>query len=147
MASRRQDRQNASEDAVPLTVGQEWSGYAVQLRDVIRLIDNSLEGIYRLAAGGTAVGTGLNAPPRFAEEIAAKIAESTGLPFVTAPNKFAAQSSVDAMVNAHAALRSLAVALIKIANDMRWLASGPRCGLGELILPANEPGFRSCPAR
>ena len=135
------------EDAVPLTVGQEWSGYAVQLRDVIRLIDNSLEGIYRLAAGGTAVGTGLNAPPRFAEEIAAKIAESTGLPFVTAPNKFAAQSSVDAMVNAHAALRSLAVALIKIANDMRWLASGPRCGLGELILPANEPGSSIMPGK
>ena len=135
------------EDAVPLTVGQEWSGYAVQLRDVIRLIDNSLQGIYRLAAGGTAVGTGLNAPPRFAEEIAAKIAELTRLPFVTAPNKFAAQSSVDAMVNAHAALRSLAVVLIKIANDMRWLASGPRCGLGELILPANEPGSSIMPGK
>jgi fumarate hydratase, class II len=135
------------EDAVPLTVGQEWSGYAVQLRDVIRLIDNSLEGIYRLAAGGTAVGTGLNAPPRFAEELAAKIAELTGLPFVTAPNKFAAQSSVDAVVNAHAALRSLAVVLIKIANDMRWLASGPRCGLGELMLPANEPGSSIMPGK
>jgi fumarate hydratase class II len=135
------------EDAVPLTVGQEWSGYAVQLRDSIRLIDNSLEGIYRLAAGGTAVGTGLNAPPRFAEEIASKIAELTGLPFVTAPNKFAAQGSLDAMVNAHAALRSLAVALIKIANDMRWLASGPRCGLGELILPANEPGSSIMPGK
>src|ERR1039457_1408078 len=135
------------EDAVPLTVGQEWSGYAVQLRDVIRLIDNSLTGIYQLAAGGTAVGTGLNAPPRFAEGIAAKIAELTGLPFVTAPNKFAAQSSVDAMVNAHAALRSLAVVLTKIANDMRWLASGPRCGLGELILPANEPGSSIMPGK
>src|ERR1039458_278603 len=135
------------EDAVPLTVGQEWSGYAVQLRDSIRLIDNSLEGIYRLAAGGTAVGTGLNAPPRFAEEIAAKIAELTGLPFVTAPNKFAAQSSVDAMVNAHAALRSLAVVLTKIANDMRWLASGPRAGLGELLLPANEPGSSIMPGK
>jgi fumarate hydratase class II len=135
------------EDAVPLTVGQEWSGYAVQLRDAIRLIDNSLTGIYQLAAGGTAVGTGLNAPPRFAEGIAAKIAELTGLPFVTAPNKFAAQSSVDAMVNAHAALRSLAVVLIKIANDMRWLASGPRCGLGELILPANEPGSSIMPGK
>jgi fumarate hydratase class II len=132
---------------VPLTVGQEWSGYAVQLRDVIRLIDNSLTGIYQLAAGGTAVGTGLNAPPRFAEGIAAKIAELTGLPFVTAPNKFAAQSSVDAMVNAHAALRSLAVVLTKIANDMRWLASGPRCGLGELILPANEPGSLIMPGK
>jgi fumarate hydratase class II len=135
------------EDAVPLTVGQEWSGYAVQLRDAIRIIDNSLEGIYQLAAGGTAVGTGLNAPPHFAEEIAAKIAELTGLPFITAPNKFAAQGSLDAMVNAHAALRSLAVALMKIANDMRWLASGPRCGLGELILPANEPGSSIMPGK
>jgi fumarate hydratase class II len=135
------------EDAVPLTVGQEWSGYAVQLRDAVRLIDNSLYGIYQLAAGGTAVGTGLNAPPHFAEEIAAKIAELTGLPFVTAPNKFAAQGSLDAMVNAHAALRSLSVALMKIANDMRWLASGPRCGLGELILPANEPGSSIMPGK
>ena len=135
------------EDAVPLTVGQEWSGYAVQLRDAVRLIDNSLQGIYELAAGGTAVGTGLNAPPHFAEEIAAKIAELTGLPFITAPNKFAAQGSLDAMVNAHAALRSLAVALMKIANDMRWLASGPRCGLGELILPANEPGSSIMPGK
>ena len=135
------------EDAVPLTVGQEWSGYAVQLRDAVRLIDGSLQGIYELAAGGTAVGTGLNAPPHFAEEIAAKIAELTGLPFITAPNKFAAQGSLDAMVNAHAALRSLAVALMKIANDMRWLASGPRCGLGELILPANEPGSSIMPGK
>jgi fumarate hydratase, class II len=135
------------EDAVPLTVGQEWSGYAVQLRDAIRLIDDSLRGIYELAAGGTAVGTGLNAPPHFAEEIAEKIAELTGLPFITAPNKFAAQGSLDAMVNAHAALRSLAVALMKIANDMRWLASGPRCGLGELILPANEPGSSIMPGK
>jgi fumarate hydratase class II len=135
------------EDAVPLTVGQEWSGYAVQLRDAMALIDRSLEGIYQLAAGGTAVGTGLNAPPHFGEEIAAKIAELTGLPFVTAPNKFAAQGSLDAMVNAHAALRSLAVALMKIANDMRWLASGPRCGLGELVLPANEPGSSIMPGK
>jgi fumarate hydratase, class II len=135
------------EDAVPLTVGQEWSGYAVQLRDAMALVDNSLGGIYQLAAGGTAVGTGLNAPPHFAEEIAAKIAELTGLPFVTAPNKFAAQGSLDAMVNAHASLRSLAVALMKIANDMRWLASGPRCGLGELILPANEPGSSIMPGK
>ncbi|SRR6266567_1449796 len=135
------------QDAVPLTVGQEWSGYAAQLRDVIRLIESSLDGIYRLAAGGTAVGTGLNAPPHFAEEIAAKIAELTGLPFVTAPNKFAVQGSLDAMVNAHAVLRSLAVALMKIANDMRWLASGPRCGLGELKLPANEPGSSIMPGK
>ena len=135
------------EDAVPLTVGQEWSGYAAQLRDAITLIENSLPGLYHLAAGGTAVGTGLNAPPHFAEEIAAKIAELTGLPFVTAPNKFAAQGSLDAMVNAHAALRSLSVALMKIANDMRWLASGPRCGLGELLLPENEPGSSIMPGK
>jgi fumarate hydratase, class II len=135
------------EDAVPLTVGQEWSGYAVQIRDAVALIDSSMGGLYRLAAGGTVVGTGLNAPPRFGEEIAAKIAELTGLPFITAPNKFAAQGSLDAMVNAHAALRSLAVALMKIANDMRWLASGPRCGLGELVLPANEPGSSIMPGK
>ncbi len=135
------------EDAVPLTVGQEWSGYAAQLRDAIALIERSLEGLYSLAAGGTAVGTGLNAPPRFGEEIAARIAELTGLPFITAPNKFAAQGSLDAMVNAHGALRALAVALMKIANDMRWLASGPRCGLGELVLPANEPGSSIMPGK
>jgi fumarate hydratase class II len=135
------------EDAVPLTVGQEWSGYAVQIRDAIAVIQRSIEGIYQLAAGGTAVGTGLNAPPHFAEEIAAKIAELTGLPFLTAPNKFAAQGSLDAMVNSHAALRSLAVALMKIANDMRWLACGPRCGIGELVLPANEPGSSIMPGK
>jgi fumarate hydratase class II len=135
------------EDAVPLTVGQEWSGYAVQLQDAVLRIERSLEGIYELAAGGTAVGTGLNAPPGFSDRIARKIAELTRLPFVTAPNKFAAQSSLDAMVSAHAALRSLAVALMKIANDMRWLASGPRCGLGELILPANEPGSSIMPGK
>ena len=135
------------EDAVPLTVGQEWSGYAVQIRDAVTQIESSLDGLYRLAAGGTAVGTGLNAPPHFGEEIAAKIAELTGLPFVTAPNKFAAQGSLDAMVHAHAALRGLAVSLMKIANDMRWLASGPRCGLAELILPANEPGSSIMPGK
>ena len=135
------------QDAVPLTVGQEWSGYAAQLRDATTLIEASLQGLYRLAAGGTAVGTGLNAPAGFGEEVAAKIAELTGLPFATAPNKFAALGSLDAMVNAHAALRSLAVALMKIANDMRWLASGPRCGLGELLLPANEPGSSIMPGK
>jgi fumarate hydratase, class II len=135
------------EDAVPLTVGQEWSGYAAQIRGAIELIDASLAGLYQLAAGGTAVGTGLNAPPNFGRDIAAKIAELTGLPFITALNKFAAQGSLDAMVNAHAALRALAVALMKIANDMRWLASGPRCGLAELILPANEPGSSIMPGK
>jgi len=135
------------EDAVPLSVGQEWSGYATQVRDALGIVEAALPGLYELAAGGTAVGTGLNAPKGFAEEIAAKIAELTGCPFKTAPNKFAAQGSLDAMVNAHAALRSLAVALMKIANDMRWLASGPRCGLGELILPANEPGSSIMPGK
>jgi fumarate hydratase class II len=135
------------EDAVPLTVGQEWSGYAVQIREAVAIIQRSLEGIYQIAAGGTAVGTGLNAPPQFAEKIAAEIAGLTGLPFVTAPNKFAAQASLGAMVNSHAALRSLAVALMKIANDMRWLASGPRCGLGELRLPSNEPGSSIMPGK
>jgi len=135
------------EDAVPLTVGQEWSGYEAQIRDAVNLLEASLAGLYRLAAGGTAVGTGLNAPPGFGEEIAGMIAKLTGLPFVTAPNKFAAQGSLDPMVNAHAALRSLAVCLMKIANDMRWLASGPRCGFSELVLPANEPGSSIMPGK
>jgi fumarate hydratase class II len=135
------------QDAVPLTVGQEWSGYAAQLRDALKLIEASLEGLYELAAGGTAVGTGLNAPPHFGREIAAQIAGLTGLPFITAPNKFAAQASSDAVVAAHGALRALAIALMKIANDMRWLASGPRCGLGELVLPANEPGSSIMPGK
>ncbi|MBV8650897.1 MAG: class II fumarate hydratase [Alphaproteobacteria bacterium] len=135
------------EDAVPLTVGQEWSGYAAQLEDALELVRANRAGLYKLAAGGTAVGTGLNAPPGFAEQIAAKIAELTGKPFVTAPNKFMAQGSLDAMVRASAALRSAAVALMKIANDMRWLASGPRCGLGELKLPANEPGSSIMPGK
>jgi fumarate hydratase class II len=135
------------QDAVPLTVGQEWSGYEAQLRDSLGLVEASLEGLYSLAIGATAVGTGLNAPPRFGEEMAAKIAELTGVPFVSARNKFAALGSQDAMVNAHAALRTLAVSLMKIANDMRWLASGPRCGIGELVLPANEPGSSIMPGK
>lgn len=135
------------EDAVPLTVGQEWSGYAAQLRDAMALVEGSLHGLYRLAIGGTAVGTGLNAPAGFAEAVAEEVAALTGYPFVTAPNKFAAQGSLDAMVAASAALRAVAVALIKIANDMRWLASGPRCGLSELILPANEPGSSIMPGK
>ena len=135
------------QDATPLTVGQEWSGYAVQLRDALARIEASKAGIYQLAAGGTAVGTGLNAPAGFSKEIAAKIAELTDRPFVTAPNKFAAQGSLDAIVAVMAAVRGLAVALMKIANDMRWLASGPRCGLGELILPANEPGSSIMPGK
>jgi fumarate hydratase class II len=135
------------EDAVPLTVGDEWSGWVAQLRDAADGVRRSMNGLYRLAAGGTAVGTGLNAPPGFAADIAAKLAELTRLPFQTAPNKFAAQGSLDAMVAAMAALRGLAVALLKIANDMRWLASGPRCGLGELVLPANEPGSSIMPGK
>ena len=135
------------EDAVPLTVGQEWSGYAAQLRFALDAIERSKGGLYELAAGGTAVGTGMNSFPGFSRDIAAAIAELTGLPFVTAPNKFFAQGSLDPIVAAHAALRGLAVALMKIANDMRWLASGPRCGLGELILPANEPGSSIMPGK
>jgi fumarate hydratase class II len=135
------------QDAVPLTVGQEWSGWAHQIRDALTRIRASETGLFELAAGGTAVGTGLNAPADFSREIASKIAELTGRPFVTAPNKFAAQGSLDAMVAAMAALRGLAVALMKIANDMRWLASGPRCGLGELMLPENEPGSSIMPGK
>ncbi|MDQ2765161.1 MAG: class II fumarate hydratase, partial [Pseudomonadota bacterium] len=135
------------QDATPLTVGQEWSGYAAQIRACMGEIEHSRAGLYELAVGGTAVGTGLNAPKGFSLAVAAKIAELTGKPFVTAPNKFMAQGSLDAMVRAHAALRGLAVALMKIANDMRWLASGPRCGLGELILPENEPGSSIMPGK
>jgi len=135
------------QDAVPITVGQEWSGYAAQLADAIDRVKSSKSGLYQLAAGGTAVGTGLNAPEMFGEKIAYKLAELTGKPFVTAPNKFAAQGSLDAMVYAMSALKSVAVVLMKIANDMRWLASGPRCGLGELLLPANEPGSSIMPGK
>ena len=135
------------QDAVPLTVGQEWSGYVAQLRDARGRIAATLPGLYELAAGGTAVGTGLNAPPGFDTEIAAEIARLTSLPFVTAPNKFAALAAIDGMVAAMAALRGLAVALIKICNDLRWLSSGPRSGLGELRLPTNEPGSSIMPGK
>jgi fumarate hydratase class II len=135
------------EDAVPLTVGQEWHGWAGQLRDAIAEVEASRAGLYQLAVGGTAVGTGLNAPKGFSQEVAARIATLTGKPFVTAPNKFTAQGSLDAMVRAHGALRNLAVALMKIANDMRWLASGPRCGFAELVLPSNEPGSSIMPGK
>ncbi len=135
------------EDAVPLTVGQEWSGYAAQLRACSEAISESRRGLLELAVGGTAVGTGLNAPAGFSAKVAARVAELTGKPFATAPNKFMAQGSLDAMVRANAALRGLAVALMKIANDMRWLASGPRCGLGELLLPQNEPGSSIMPGK
>jgi fumarate hydratase, class II len=135
------------EDAVPLTVGQEWHGWAGQIRAAIADIKGSRAGLYELAVGGTAVGTGLNAPQGFSKEVAAKIAELTRKPFVTSPNKFMAQASLDPMVRAHAALRGLAVALMKVANDMRWLASGPRCGLAELKLPDNEPGSSIMPGK
>jgi fumarate hydratase class II len=135
------------EDATPLSVGQEWSGWAAQLRACASEVERSREGLYELAIGGTAVGTGLTAPKGFSKKVAGKIAELTGKPFVTAPNKFMAQGSLDAMVRASATLRGAAVALMKIANDMRWLASGPRCGLGELKLPANEPGSSIMPGK
>ncbi len=135
------------QDAVPLSVGQEWSGWAGQLRACIAEVARSREGLYELALGGTAVGTGLNAPAGFSDATAARIAALTGKPFVTAPNKFAAQGSLDAMVRASAALRGVAVVCMKIANDMRWLASGPRCGLGELKLPDNEPGSSIMPGK
>jgi fumarate hydratase class II len=134
-------------DAVPLTVGQEWSGWARQIRDALTRIREAEQGLFQLAAGGTAVGTGLNAPVDFSREIAAKIAALTGYPFITAPNKFTALGSLDAMVAAMASVRGLAVALMKVANDMRWLASGPRCGLGELRLPENEPGSSIMPGK
>ena len=135
------------EDAVPLTVGQEWSGYAMQIYYALERVESSLAGLYRLAAGGTAVGTSINTPREFGVEIAKEIASLTGYPFMTAPNKFEAQGSLDAIVAAHAALRGLAVALMKIANDMRWLASGPRCGIAELNLPENEPGSSIMPGK
>ena len=135
------------QDATPLTVGQEWSGYATQLDDALALVRHSIQGLYRLAIGGTAVGTGLNAPEGFGDQVAAKLAEFLHHPFVSAPNKFAALASLDAMIAASAALRSLAIVLMKIANDMRWLASGPRAGLNELVLPSNEPGSSIMPGK
>ena len=135
------------EDAVPLTVGQEWSGYAHQLREAMADVTQARKGLMHLAIGGTAVGTGLNAPPGFSVKVAERIAALTGQPYITAPNKFAAQGSLDAMVRASASLRGVAVVLMKIANDMRWLASGPRCGLGELLLPENEPGSSIMPGK
>ncbi len=135
------------QDAVPLTLGQEFSGYVAQLDFAIQNIENSLSGLYELALGGTAVGTGLNAPKEFDVKVAHHIAELTGLAFVTAPNKFSALSSHEPIVVASSALKTLAVALMKIANDIRWLGSGPRCGLGELTLPENEPGSSIMPGK
>lgn len=134
-------------DAVPLTVGDEFSGYAAQLDADLERIESAMPGLYELALGGTAVGTGLNSPPGFAERVAFVIAEKTGEPFVSAPNKFAALAAHDAIVFAHGALRTLATSLAKIADDLRWLGSGPRSGLGELVLPANEPGSSIMPGK
>jgi fumarate hydratase, class II len=135
------------EDAVPLTVGQEWSGYAGALEDAIAEMEHATRGLLTLAMGGTAVGTGLNAPAGFGEEVAAEIASMTGAPFETAANKFTAQGTLDRMVRAHGGLKAAAVTLFKIANDLRWLGSGPRTGLGELIFPANEPGSSIMPGK
>lgn len=135
------------QDAVPLTLGQEFSGYIAQLEANIKRIKSSLPGLYQLAAGGTAVGTGLNAHPEFGRAIAANIATMTKLPFVTASNKFASLAAHDALVFASGCLKTLATSLMKIANDIRWLGSGPRCGLGELILPENEPGSSIMPGK
>jgi fumarate hydratase class II len=135
------------QDAVPLTLEQEFGGYVAQLDADLGRIDAVLPGLYELAIGGTAVGTGLNTHPDFADRVAERIAELTGLPFVSAPNKFAALAAHDALVMASGALKTLAVSLMKIANDIRWLASGPRSGLGELILPENEPGSSIMPGK
>ena len=135
------------QDAVPLTLGQEFGGYVAQLDADDARLELALPGLYELAAGGTAVGTGLNAPRGFAEAVAARIAELTGLPFVTAPNKFAALAAHDAIVFASGAEATLAASLMKIANDIRWMGSGPRSGLGELVLPENEPGSSIMPGK
>ncbi|MEZ5057178.1 MAG: class II fumarate hydratase [Saprospiraceae bacterium] len=134
-------------DATPLTVGQELSGYVAQLNHGIKAIKNSLSHLSELALGGTAVGTGLNTPEGYPENVAAKIAEISGLPFITAPNKFEALAAHDAIVEAHGALKTVAVSLMKIGNDIRMLASGPRSGIGELIIPENEPGSSIMPGK
>ncbi|MCP9263448.1 Fumarate hydratase, mitochondrial [Dirofilaria immitis] len=136
-----------TQDAVPLTLGQEFGGYAQQVENGIARVKDTLPRLYMLAAGGTAVGTGLNTRVGFAEKVAAKIAELTDLPFVTAPNKFEALAAHDAMVEVHGALNTIAASLMKIANDIRFLGSGPRCGLGELSLPENEPGSSIMPGK
>lgn len=135
------------QDAVPITLGQEFSGYVEQLDACISRLKGVLPELYELAAGGTAVGTGLNTHPQFATKVAEHIAKITHLPFVTAPNKFAALASHEPLVFAHGAMKTLACALMKIANDIRWLASGPRCGIGELIIPENEPGSSIMPGK
>lgn len=135
------------QDATPMTLGQEFSGYVAQLDHAMAAIRASLASLYPLAVGGTAVGTGLNTHPEFGERVAAEIGRYTGLPFISAANKFAALASHDGMVAAHGSLKVLAVALTKIANDIRWLASGPRSGLGEIAIPENEPGSSIMPGK
>ena len=135
------------QDATPLTLGQEFSGYAAQLAHGEKHVHDALPHLCELALGGTAVGTGLNAPKGYASQVAAELAQLTGLPFVTAPNKFEALASCDALVHAHGALKTLAASLMKIANDVRWLASGPRSGIGELSIPENEPGSSIMPGK
>jgi len=136
-----------TQDATPLTLGQEFSGYSQQVANGVRRIKDTLAGLYELAQGGTAVGTGLNAPVGFAELVAQKIADITRLPFITAPNKFEALAAHDAMVFSHGAINTMAGSLFKIANDIRFLGSGPRSGLGELALPENEPGSSIMPGK
>merc|ERR1719334_1851802 len=136
-----------TQDATPLTLGQEFSGYVAQLQFGIDRVEATLPRLYMLAAGGTAVGTGLNTRIGFAEKVAAKVADLTGLPFVTAPNKFEALAAHDAMVEVSGACNVVACSIMKIANDIRFLGSGPRCGLGELSLPENEPGSSIMPGK
>jgi fumarate hydratase, class II len=135
------------QDATPLTLGQEFSGYAAQLDQGIQHLEMALPHLSELALGGTAVGTGLNAHPEFGRRVAARLAELTGLPFVSAPNKFEALAANDAQVHAHGVLKTLAASLFKIANDVRWLSSGPRCGIGEISIPENEPGSSIMPGK
>lgn len=135
------------QDATPLTLGQEFSGYVAQLAQAETAIGATLPSLYQLAIGGTAVGTGLNTHPEFGARVAARLAAVTGMPFVSADNKFAALASHDNIVAVHGALKALAIALMKIANDIRWLASGPRCGLGEISIPGNEPGSSIMPGK
>jgi len=135
------------QDATPLTLGQEFSGYVAQLDHNRRHIEASLAHLHELALGGTAVGTGLNAPKGYAEQVAVELATFVGLPLVTAPNKFEAMAAADAIVHAHGALKTLAASLFKLANDVRWMASGPRSGLGEITIPENEPGSSIMPGK
>ena len=135
------------QDATPLTLGQEFSGYVAQLDQGIRHVESALPHLYELAQGGTAVGTGLNAHPQFATKVAAEIGKLTSVPFVSAANKFEVMAAADALVFAHGALKTVAASLNKIANDVRWLASGPRCGLGDLSIPENEPGSSIMPGK